>query len=100
MHFAFQHADASETGSEGIGYEVVDDLDDADFAVVDADSKPAVRGIVLAGGFMSHGEPARLLLDARGRAKELQLAGMRYLPEAKVAKELARHDAAATARPS
>ena len=49
MHFAFQHADASETGSEGIGYEVVDDLDDADFAVVDADSKPAVRGIVLAG---------------------------------------------------
>ena len=49
MHFAFQHADASETGSEAIGYEVVDDLDDADFAVVDADSKPAVRGIVLAG---------------------------------------------------
>ena len=49
MHFAFQHADASETGSEGIGYEVVDDLEDADFAVVDADSKPAVRGIVLAG---------------------------------------------------
>lgn len=49
MHFAFQHADASETGSEAISYEVVDDLDDADFAVVDADSKPAVRGIVLAG---------------------------------------------------
>lgn len=51
--------------------------------------------IVLAGGFMSHGEPARLVRDARGRAREFWLGGMRYLPEAKVAKELARHDAAA-----
>lgn len=46
--------------------------------------------IVLAGGFMSHGEPARLAFDARGRATELWLGGTCYLPEAKVAKELVR----------
>ena len=44
MHFSFQHPDANEPG-----YEVVDAIADADFAVVDADSKPAVKGVVLSG---------------------------------------------------
>ena len=48
MHFSFQHPDADEVG-EKVGYEVVDDLDEADFAIVDADSKSAIKGIVLAG---------------------------------------------------
>ena len=43
MHFSFQHPDA-----DVIGYEVVDDLADADFAIVDADSKPAVKEVVRA----------------------------------------------------
>jgi CheY-like chemotaxis protein len=43
MHFSFQHPDA-----DMIGFEVVDDLADADFAIVDADSKPAVREVVRA----------------------------------------------------
>jgi len=46
--------------------------------------------IVLAGGFMSHGEPARLVVDGRGRASELWLGGTCYRPEAAVAKELVR----------
>ena len=46
--------------------------------------------IVLAGGYMSHGEPARLVFDARGRPAQCWLGGTCYLPEAKVAKELAR----------
>lgn len=48
MHYSFENPDAVDTG-EDTGYELVDDLDDADFAIVDADSKPAVKGIVLAG---------------------------------------------------
>ena len=44
MHFSFQHPDAGE-----LGYEVVDALADADFAVVDTASKPAVKGVVLCG---------------------------------------------------
>ena len=43
---------------------------------------------VLAGGFASHGEPARLLRDTRGQAKEFWLGGTKLLPEAKAAKEL------------
>ena len=45
---------------------------------------PEIRNgrIALAGGFASHGEPARL-----GR-KELWLGGTRYLPEAQVAREM------------
>jgi CheY-like chemotaxis protein len=43
MHFSFQHP-ASPEQTE---YEVVDALAEADFAVVDADSKPAVKGVVL-----------------------------------------------------
>lgn len=44
MHFSFQHPDAGE-----LGYEVVDALADADFAVVDTAAKPAVKGVVLSG---------------------------------------------------
>ena len=39
-------------------------------------------------GLASHGETARLLRDARGRPKELWLAGSKLLPEGKVAREL------------
>ncbi len=46
--------------------------------------------IALAGGYGSHGEPVRLLRDANGRAVELWLAGTRYQPQAKVARELVR----------
>jgi D-alanyl-D-alanine carboxypeptidase len=46
--------------------------------------------ISLAGAFGSHGEPARLLRDARGRAAEVWLAGAQLLPEAKVTRELRR----------
>ncbi|MEP7299063.1 MAG: serine hydrolase domain-containing protein [Burkholderiales bacterium] len=46
--------------------------------------------IVLAGGYMSHGEPARLVLDARGKPSQFWLGGTCCLPEHKVAKELAR----------
>jgi len=53
--------------------------------------------IVLAGGYMSHGEPARLVFDARGRAAQFWLGGTCYLPEAKVAKELVRRYEAAGA---
>jgi D-alanyl-D-alanine carboxypeptidase len=44
--------------------------------------------IVLANGFASHGEPARLVRDARGRARELWLGGSRLLPQGRVAQEL------------
>ncbi len=45
MHFSFQHpADFQEST-----YDVVDVLADADFAVVDADSPPAVKGVVQSG---------------------------------------------------
>ena len=37
MHFSFQHPDAGEPH-----YDVVDTLAEADFAIVDADSTPAV----------------------------------------------------------
>ena len=43
MHFSFQHPGSPEE----TGYDVVDALAEADFAVVDADSKPAVKGVVL-----------------------------------------------------
>jgi CheY-like chemotaxis protein len=43
MHFSFQHPATPEATE----YLVVDALTEADFAVVDADSKPAVKGVVL-----------------------------------------------------
>lgn len=45
MHFSFLHP----TGFHESAYDVVDALSDADFAVVDADSKPAVRGVLQSG---------------------------------------------------
>ena len=45
MHFSFQHSDSPQD----TGYDVVEALGDADFAVVDADSKPAVKGVALLG---------------------------------------------------
>ncbi len=47
--------------------------------------------IALAGGYGSHGEPVRLVRDAKGRAVELWLGGTRYQPQAKVARELVRN---------
>ena len=44
MHFSFQHPADGEAG-----YDVVDAIGEADFTVVDSDSKPAVKGIVLSG---------------------------------------------------
>jgi len=44
MHFSFQHPPEGQTG-----YDVVDALIDADFAVVDADASPAVKGVVQTG---------------------------------------------------
>jgi len=44
--------------------------------------------IVLAGGFASHGEPARLVRDRRGSVVEVWLGGTRYLREARVEKEM------------
>ena len=45
MHFSFQHP----ASSQETGFDVVGSLAEADFAVVDADSKPAVKGVVQSG---------------------------------------------------
>jgi CheY-like chemotaxis protein len=45
MHFSFLHP----AGFGESAYDVVDALSDADFAVVDADSKPAVKGVLQSG---------------------------------------------------
>jgi len=45
MHFSFQHPAEFQEST----YDVVDALSDADFAVVDADSQPAVKGVVQSG---------------------------------------------------
>jgi CubicO group peptidase (beta-lactamase class C family) len=44
--------------------------------------------IGLAGGYASHGEPARLVRNSRGDILEVWLGGMRFLREAQVAKEM------------
>jgi CubicO group peptidase (beta-lactamase class C family) len=44
--------------------------------------------IALAGGFGSHGEPARRVRNGAGRVTEVWLAGSRMLPERRVAREL------------
>ena len=44
--------------------------------------------VALAGGFANHGEPVRLLFDARGRAREFWFSGSKLLPQAKVEREL------------
>jgi D-alanyl-D-alanine carboxypeptidase len=62
---------------------------DASEVEVDGRRGGASHGrIALAGSFMSHGEPARLVFDARGKASQLWLAGTLSQPEAKAAKEL------------
>ncbi len=45
--------------------------------------------IANAPGLMSHGEPARVDYDGRGRAKAVWLGGMKLVPEAALARELA-----------
>jgi D-alanyl-D-alanine carboxypeptidase len=59
-----------------------------------AEDRRTVHGrIAQASGFASHGEPARLVHDARGRPTEFWLAGGKLLAEARVARELsARYD--------
>ena len=70
---------------------------DASEIEVTAKRDGASRGrIVLAGGYMNHGEPAQLNVDKRGKAVSLRLGGTTYLPEAKIAKELSQHDRAAS----
>ena len=60
-------------------------MDASELAILGRD-----RGrIALAGGFASHGEPVRRVRDARGRVRELWLAGGKLLPEGQVARELA-----------
>lgn len=46
--------------------------------------------IALAGGYASHGEPARLARNRRGAIVEVQLGGTRFRSERSVARELAR----------
>jgi len=65
-------------------------LQDASEVEVTGRRDGAAHGrIVLAGGYMSHGEPARVVFDGRGRPAQFWLGGTCYLPEAKIAKELA-----------
>lgn len=58
--------------------------------------QPRARGgerqgtITLSGGFGSHGEPVRLVHDARGKPAELWLGGFCHVPEAPMARELRR----------
>jgi D-alanyl-D-alanine carboxypeptidase len=49
---------------------------------------PLTGEVTLAGGFAQHGEPARIELDARGRARQAWIGGMRLVSEARAAKEL------------
>lgn len=44
--------------------------------------------IKLAGGFENHGEPVRLIRNSRGAIVEFWLGGVKFLPEAKVVKEM------------
>lgn len=61
--------------------------------------QPGMGRIALAGSFASHGEAARLELDAKGQAGALWLAATRLQPEPQAAQELAaRYQAAPTAR--
>ncbi len=52
-------------------------------------SGPDRGRIALAGGFASHGEPVRRVRGAGGKVTELWLAGGKFLPEARMARELA-----------
>jgi CubicO group peptidase (beta-lactamase class C family) len=61
-------------------------LDASEIAV---QSRSAGR-IALAGGYASHGEPARLVRNRRNQVVEVQLGGTRLRAERKVAREMAR----------
>lgn len=50
---------------------------------------PLTGEITLAGGFAQHGEPARIGLDAGGRARQAWIGGTRLVTETRAAKELA-----------
>jgi CubicO group peptidase (beta-lactamase class C family) len=60
-------------------------LDAAEIAVRSANE----GRIALAGGYASHGEPARLARDRRGAIVEVQLGGTRFRAERSVAREMA-----------
>jgi CubicO group peptidase (beta-lactamase class C family) len=51
-------------------------------------TNPTEGHIVLANGYASHGEPVRLIRDARGDPKEFWIAGTRYIQEAALATEM------------
>jgi hypothetical protein len=59
-------------------------MDASELAVTGRDS----GRIALAGGFASHGEPARLVRNKSGKIVELWLAGGRLVGEAKLAREM------------
>lgn len=63
-------------------------LDASEVVVTRSGRRAAAGRIALAGGFASHGEPARLERDGRGRASALWLGGTKLLPEAKVMAEM------------
>lgn len=66
-------------------------LDAPEIGELRRDRQGMLRGrIVLAGGYASHGEPASLQLDARGRPQWLQLGGTQLRPEVVAARELRR----------
>ncbi|MEP6876164.1 MAG: serine hydrolase domain-containing protein [Burkholderiales bacterium] len=69
-------------------------LDASEIEVTGSRNGASHGRIVLAGGYMSHGEPARIEFDARGKPAQFWLGGTCYLPEARVAKQLAQRHAA------
>ena len=65
-------------------------LDATEIEPLGRDRDGVERGrIALATGLGNHGEPARIERDRRGTPSGFWLAGMKLLPEAKAAKELA-----------
>lgn len=72
-----------------------------DAAEIEPDARQGRDGVLrgriaLAGGFASHGEPARLECDAQGQPCALWLGGQRLQPEAQAVRELARRYRAAS----
>jgi D-alanyl-D-alanine carboxypeptidase len=65
-------------------------LDAPQLETLGEDARTLRGRIALAGGFGSHGEPARLERDARGRATALWLGGTRLQTEARAVRELTR----------
>ena len=64
--------------------------DASEIAVSGRTRDGAARGrVALAGGFANHGEPVRMVLDSRGKPRELWLSGSQLLPQPKIERELA-----------